>query len=153
MFPSMCIRIKWVRSKVRLSGNARIASVHGPPYLLQRLVWPITVWVFLVSACMPPPWQRSFILFFSIKYSRSAGCCTVCDVRCVYMCCNKSRLIWNVYKIRLLINIIVETSASPLFTTERIQPEFSSFSIILDDIKLKRTVHTMPEVPPHKYRT
>ena len=49
IFPSMCIRIKWVRSKVRLSGNARIASVHGPPYLLQRLVWPITVWVFLVS--------------------------------------------------------------------------------------------------------
>ena len=46
----MCIRIKWVRSKVRLSGNARIASVHEPPYLLQRLVWPITVWVFLVSA-------------------------------------------------------------------------------------------------------
>ena len=46
----MCIRIKRVRSKVRLSGNARIASVHGPPYLLQRLVWPITVWVFLVSA-------------------------------------------------------------------------------------------------------
>ena len=35
---------KWVRSKVRLSGNARIASVHGPPYLLQRLVWPITVY-------------------------------------------------------------------------------------------------------------
>ena len=45
----MCIRIKLVRSKVRLSGNARIASVHGPPYLFQRLVWPITVWVFLVS--------------------------------------------------------------------------------------------------------
>ena len=54
---------------------------------------------------------------------------------------------------RLLINIIVETSASPLFTTERIQPEFSSFSIFLDDKKLKRTVHTMPEVPPHKNRT
>ena len=46
----------------------------------------------------------------------------------------------------LLINIIVETSASPLFTAERIQPEFSSFSIFLDD-KLKRAVHTMPEVP------
>ena len=28
---------------------ARIASVHGPPYLLPRLVCPITVWVFFVS--------------------------------------------------------------------------------------------------------
>ncbi len=57
-----------------------------------------------------------------------------------------SRVIWNVYKRRLIINIIVETSASPLFTTERIQPEFSSFSIFLDDDKLKRAVHTIPEV-------
>ena len=31
-------------------------------------------------------------------------------------------------------------------TTERIQPEFSSFSPFLDN-KLKRAVHTMPEVP------
>ena len=63
------------------------------------------------------------------------------------MCCNKSRGILNVYKRRLIINIIVETSpASPQFTTERIQPEFSSFSLFLDDNKLKRAVHTMPEV-------
>ena len=52
-----------------------------------------------------------------------------------------------------LINIIVETSASTVFTTECIQPEFSSFSIFVDDNKLKRAVLTMPEVPPHKYRT
>ena len=64
----------------------------------------------------------------------------------------KIRVIQNVYKRRLLINI-GETSASPLFTTERIQPEFSSFSIFLDDNKLNRAAHTMPEVPPHKYRT
>ena len=49
-------------------------------------------------------------------------------------------------KRRLIINIIVETSASPLFTTERIQPEVSSFTNYLDDNKLKRDVHTMPEV-------
>ena len=99
---------------------------------------------------MPSPWQRSFILFSAYN---TAGCCTFCDVRCVYMCCNKIRVIRNVYKRRLLINIIGETSASPLFTTERIQPEYSSFSIFLDDNKLNRAAHTMPEVPPHKYRT
>ena len=52
----------------------------------------------------------------------------------------------------LLINIIVETSASPQLNVH-IQPEFSSFSIFVDDNKLKRAVHTMPELPPHKYRT
>ena len=44
------------------------------------------------------------------------------------------------------LNIIVETSASPLYTTECIQPEFSSFSIFVDDNKLKRAVHRMPEL-------
>ena len=53
-------------------------------------------------------------------------------------CCNKSLVIWNVYKRPLIINIIVETSASPLFTTDHIQPEFSSVSILLDDNKQKR---------------
>ena len=38
------------------------------------------------------------------------------------------------------------TLASPLFTTECIQPEFSSFFIFLNDHKLKQAVHTMPEV-------
>ena len=70
----MCICIKLVRSKVRLSGNARIASVHGPPYLFQRLVWPMTVWVFLVSdytftTCKM--WSRTIITY-------SLCVCTVC---------------------------------------------------------------------------
>ena len=39
------------------------------------------------------------------------------------------------------------TWASPLFTTERSQPKFSSFSLFLYDKKIKRAVHTMPNVP------
>ena len=54
-------------------------------------------------------WQRSFI--FS-EYN-TACCCTCCDVRCGYMCCNKSRVICHIYKRQLIINIIVDTSASP----------------------------------------
>ena len=51
--------------------------------------------------------------------------------------------------------VIVEPSASPLFTTDHIQPEFSSFSLFLDDNKLKRAVHTPHNArgTPYQYRT
>ena len=51
-------------------------------------------------------------LFFFSVYN-TACCCTCCDVRCGYMCCNKSRVICHIYKRQLIINIIVDTSASP----------------------------------------
>ena len=91
----------------------------------------------------------------SVRFSLRSITCFIIVVLsvmywCVDMCCNKSRVTWNVYKRLLIINIVVETSASPLFTTDHIQPEFSPFSLFLDDNKQKQDVHTMREIPHTK---